>query len=241
MLAIFLSVTAAILIGLAKGGVKGLGPIFVLLLVHVFGAKNTSGLAVPLFIVGDLLALWWYTRHIKLKVMLQFLPWALIGILIAVWVGKDLPEWIFKKGVAFMIISGLLLMVYWEIYAKKDIKQSRWLTAILGFGSGFYSMIGNFGGVFANIFFLGTKLPKNEIIGTSTLAFFFINIFKMPFHIFVWHTITFEFLNIYLYLVPSVIIGFFIGVRIIARVSETWFRKFLYIVTILGALFVLIN
>ena len=62
----------------------------------------------------------------------------------------------------------------------------------MGLLSGFTSMIGNLAGSFADIYFLAMRLPKNEFIGTAAWLFFIINVFKLPFHIFIWKIVTFE-------------------------------------------------
>jgi len=48
--------SAAFLIGMAKSGIKGLGPFYVLLMSQVFGSKASTGIIVPLFVIGDIFA-----------------------------------------------------------------------------------------------------------------------------------------------------------------------------------------
>ena len=97
-------------------------------------------------------------------------------------------------------------------------------------------MIGNLAGAFANMYFLAQKLPKNEFIGTAAWLFFIINIFKLPFHIFVWETINLKSFNISLMLIPFVALGLFIGIKLVKKINENTYRKLILLFTALGAL-----
>lgn len=232
---------SAFFIGISKGGLKGMGPIVVLCMAYAFGAKASTGILVPLLLVGDSIALVTYRKFISKKHIIQFTPWVILGILIGVYIGKDLPEIWFKKGLAVLILSSLLILWYWDFYLKKNVKNSPSLTGITGLGAGIFTMLGNLAGAFSNIYFLMTGLDKKHIIGTSTLIFFLINAFKIPFHIFSWHTITWETLRIDVILIPVLALGFLCGYVLVKRISETGYRKFLYAATILGALFLSIQ
>ena len=236
----FLSCIASFFLGLSRGGLKGIAPIFILLMTAAFGAKAATGIIVPLLIIGDIFALVHYRKFIRKRYVKTFLPYTILGLLLAVWVGNHLPEILFKRTIAVLILLSLGLMWLWDFYLKKAMADNKWLNGFLGIGAGFFAMIGNFGGAFANIYFLMTRLLKKELIGTATLIFFILNVLKIPFHLFVWETIDIQSLKTDLLLMPFMIIGFFVGTKVINYVSEGWFRQFLYIVTILGALFVLI-
>ena len=43
------------------------------------------------------------------------------------------------------------------------------------------------------------------------------------------------------YLLPAVFIGFLIGIKVVDNISEQGFWQFLYVVTILGAVFIFIR
>ena len=114
-----------------------------------------------------------------------------------------------------------------------------WFSSIAGFLAGFTTMIGNLAGSFANIYFLAMRLPKNEFIGTAAWLFFIINVFKLPFHIFVWKTVTVDSLVINAFLIPGIVIGFLIGVALVKKINDKLYRNFIFVVTALGALIIL--
>ncbi|MGB5357843.1 MAG: hypothetical protein WBN11_14230 [Eudoraea sp.] len=47
---------ASVILGISKAGIKGIGIIIVTLMALAFGAKESTGLMVPLLIVGDIFA-----------------------------------------------------------------------------------------------------------------------------------------------------------------------------------------
>ena len=228
--------SAALLLGIAKSGIKGLAILIVTGLALVYGAKESTGILMPLLICGDILAVIYYKRHVKWVYLIKLLPWMVAGVLIGVVFGKDLPEDLFKSGMAVIILFSVAMMYYWE--RKKDRKVPNHLSfaALMGMMAGFTTMVGNLAGVFSNIYFLAIKLPKNEFIGTAAWLFFIINLFKVPFHIWSWGTINLASFQISLSLIPAVILGFMIGVSIVKKIKNDRYRQLILLLTGLGGL-----
>ncbi len=237
---VILVITSGILIGASKAGLKGIGIISVALMVVVYGARQSTGIILPLLIIGDILAVIYYKRHVKWLYLRKFLPAMILGILMAVYVGHDLPEEIFKVWMGGVILVSVLIMFWWDYKGAPSFPNNWLFSGSAGIAAGFATMIGNMAGAFANMFFLATRLPKNEIIGTSAWLFFIINIFKVPFHIFSWETIDLSTLKITLLFAPSIFIGFWLGMKIVFYINERYYRYFLLIATAIGALSILI-
>ncbi|MEC9195837.1 MAG: sulfite exporter TauE/SafE family protein [Bacteroidota bacterium] len=228
--------SAALLLGIAKSGIKGLAILIVTGLALVYGAKESTGILMPLLICGDILAVIYYKRHVKWVYLIKLLPWMVAGVLVGVVFGKDLPEDLFKSGMAVIILISVAMMYYWE--RKKDRKVPNHLSfaALMGMMAGFTTMVGNLAGVFSNIYFLAIKLPKNEFIGTAAWLFFIINLFKVPFHIWSWGTINLASFQISLSLIPAVILGFMFGVSIVKKIKNDRYRQLILLLTGLGGL-----
>ena len=228
--------SAALLLGIAKSGIKGLAILIVTGLALVYGAKESTGILMPLLICGDILAVIYYKRHVKWIYLIKLLPWMVAGVLVGVVFGKDLPEDLFKSGMAVIILISVAMMYYWE--RKKDRKVPNHLSfaALMGMMAGFTTMVGNLAGVFSNIYFLAIKLPKNEFIGTAAWLFFIINLFKVPFHIWSWGTINLASFQISLSLIPAVILGFMFGVSIVKKIKNDRYRQLILLLTGLGGL-----
>ena len=228
--------SAALLLGIAKSGIKGLAILIVTGLALVYGAKESTGILMPLLICGDILAVIYYKRHVKWVYLIKLLPWMVAGVLVGVVLGKDLPEDLFKSGMAVIILISVAMMYYWERKKERKVPNHLSFAALMGMMAGFTTMVGNLAGVFSNIYFLAIKLPKNEFIGTAAWLFFIINLFKVPFHIWSWGTINPASFQISLSLIPAVILGFMIGVSIVKKIKNDRYRQLILLLTGLGGL-----
>ena len=230
---------AIFLLGLSKSGIKGIGILIVVLLAFVFGEKASTGVLLPMLIVADIFAVIYYNRHTQWKYIIKLLPWMIVGVLVGVRIGNDISEVLFKRLMALIIIGSVLLLFYMERRKSTNIPSHIAFSSAAGFLAGFTTMIGNLAGPISNVYFLAVKLPKNEFIGTAAWLFFIVNVFKLPFHIFVWKTITKETLLLNSVLIPAAVVGFFIGVLIVKKISNLNYRRFVLIVTAIGALVML--
>ncbi|MCK0146784.1 sulfite exporter TauE/SafE family protein [Arenibacter sp. F26102] len=234
-----LALTAAFVIGISKAGIKGIAIINVTLMALAFGAKESTGLIVPLLVVGDAFAVVYYNRHAQWKYIVAFLPWMILGIFIGTAIGKDLPETTFKISMSVIILGTVIMMYWWDRKKSKNVPTHWAFAGFIGTMAGITTMIGNLAGAFSNIYFLAMRLPKNEFIGTAAWLFFIVNIFKLPFHIFIWKTITPETLLINLKLVPGIILGIIVGIRMVKIIKEQFYRKMILILTAVGAFLIL--
>jgi len=230
---------SAFFIGLSKAGLRGIDMVNVTIMAIVFGSKASTGIVLPLLCVADIVAVFYYHRHAQWKHFWKLIPWMAIGILVGVYVGKDMNEALFRKIMAIIIITTVFIMVGLEIRKNQVIPTNKLFVANMGLAAGFTTMLGNLAGAFSNIYFLAMRMPKNDFIGTASWVFLVINLFKLPFQIFFWKNITPESLYTDLLLLPSVLIGFWIGVKIVSKIKEDNYRKVVIVLTFLGALAIL--
>lgn len=236
-----LAFLAAFIAGFSKAGIKGLGVVIVTLMALVYGGKTSTGIIVPLFIMADILAVTYYNRSAEWKLLFKLLPWMVIGVLLGVYVGKDLPEVIFKRGMAIIILLTVGMMFWWDRQKEMKVPNHWWFSATMGLSAGFTTMIGNLAGAFSNIFFLAMQVPKRVFIGTAAWLFFIINLFKLPFHIFVWETVSSETIAVNLRLIPGVLLGFYIGVKVVEKIEEATYRRMILILTAFGAVMIFLR
>lgn len=231
--------TAIIILGISKAGIKGISIILITMMVFVYGGKESTGVLMPILVMADILAIIYYRKHVEWMHLVKLLPAMVVGVFIGTYIGKDLPEDLFKLGMLGIILFSVGLLLYWERNPPKEVPDNWIFSSMLGLAAGVTTMIGNLAGPFANIYFLSMRMPKNAFIGTAAWLFFIINLIKLPLHIFVWETVNMESMKQTLSLVPSMVIGFILGVALVKRIKEHSYRKMIIIITGLGALVLL--
>lgn len=235
----FLILLAAFIIGLSKAGIKGIDMMNVTIMALVFGGKASTGIVLPLLCAADILAVTYYHRHAQWHHFRRLMPWMMIGIIIGVFVGKSLDEAVFKNIMAVIIILTVISMLFFEFRKRQTVPHNIAFVGTMGLVSGFTTMLGNLAGAFSNIYFLAMRLSKNDFIGTAAWVFLVINIFKLPFQVVYWKNITPATLWIDLLLLPALLLGFFAGIRLVAKIRDDNYRKVVIVLTLLGALVIL--
>lgn len=226
---------AAFIIGLSKSGIKGIEMMNITIMAIVFGSKASTGVVLPLLCLADIMAVKYYHRHAQWSHFWKLLPWIIAGILLGVFIGKDLNETYFRKVMAIIIMLTVVIMLLIEISKNISIPDNKLFIAAMGLIAGFTTMLGNLGGAFSNIYFLATRMVKNDFIGTAAWIFLVINFFKLPFQIIYWKNISIETLRIDLFLIPAIIAGFFAGIVIVGKLKDSSYRKIVFVLTIIGA------
>jgi len=219
----------AIGIGMAKTGLGGLGMVVVPVLANIFGAKSSTGVLLLLLIMADIFGVRYYHMHSDIKQLVKLIPSTIIGILTGVFVGNQISDEYFQLLLGIVIISGALMTVI-----KVDIKENKIFSIIVGFLGGFITMIGNAAGPIMSIYFLSMGFNKNKFIGTAAWFFLFVNLFKVPFHIFIWDTIDLNILLFDLSLFPLILIGALIGVWIVKKIPEKPYKIFVIVSVVLS-------
>lgn len=225
-----------LLIGMSKTGISGVGLMVVPIMANAFGGRPSVGLLLPILIFADLFAVAWYNRHAEWKHILKLIPWALAGILIAAFVGKNLSDTSFNRLLALMVISGIAILVWQDLKSKRvKVPQSRWFAAGLGLMGGFATMIGNAAGPVMALYLLSMRLPKNRYIGTGAWFFLMVNLSKVPLHIWSWKTITTETFVLDLFMIPAIAAGAFLGIWMVRLIPERFYRLLIIVTTLLSA------
>lgn len=233
--------TGAFIIGLAKAGLKGIDMMNVTIMAIVFGGKASTGVVLPLLCAADILAVWYYKRHVQWRHFWKLLPWMIAGILIGVYTGKDIDEALFRKIMAIIIVLTVIIMVWLELRKNPLVPHNIFFASGLGLASGFTTMLGNLAGAFSNIYFLAMRMNKNDFIGTASWVFLVINLFKLPFQVLYWKNIDATSLKTDLILLLPLLIGFFAGLKLVAKIKDDGYRKVILALTLIGAIVIFLH
>jgi uncharacterized protein len=228
-------------IGMSKAGIKGIDMLNVTLMALVFGGKASTGVVLPLLCLADIFAVFYYKRHVQWEHFWKLLPPMFVGVVLGVYIGKDVDERVFKKIMAVIIVLTVIIMLVLEKAKDLKVPKGYKFSTFMGLVSGVATMLGNLAGAFSNIYFLALRMSKNDFIGTAAWVFLVINLSKVPFQIFTWKNIDVSTLTIDLYLIPALIVGFFIGVKLVGKINEVLFRRMILALTFLGGILIFIN
>jgi uncharacterized protein len=222
---------------MAKTGVHGAGMITVPMLAAVFGGKLSSGIMLPILVMADVMGVWYYHRHASWSHLKILFPWAAAGVVLGTILGQFINDEAFRLTMAIIVVAGVVIMIWLERDRSKEIPTNKLFGATSGVLGGFTSMIGNLAGPVMSVYLLASRLPKNEFIGTAAWFFLVINWFKVPFHVFAWHTITGDILLLDLLTLPVIGLGAWLGVLITKSLSEKSYRWFIIVMTLVAAVY----
>ena len=219
---------AAILIGISKTGISGLGVLAVVLLASVFPVRDSVGIVLPVLIVGDIVAVALYRREASWPHLWRIFPWAAIGVVIgALALGKldnVLMQRLMGTLVVLLVIIQVVRMRKAQANPNTDPDVSRRLGIGAGLLAGFTTMVANAAGPIMAIYLLAMRLPKMIYMGTSAWYFLVLNVFKVPFSVGLG-VINMSTIMISLALAPFTIIGAFIGSKLLVRIDQRLFEN----------------
>lgn len=231
----------ALSIGMSKTGVQAIMLMVVPLMAMAFGAKESTGVILPMLCMADIIAVAYYKRIADWKIVAKLLPTAILGFFLAIGVDNMIPSGQFRQLMGWTLVLALVVMVWSEIFGKENRWMKKWwYAAIFGLLGGFTTMIGNAAGPVMSVYLLSMRKEKMEYIGINAWFFLVVNLLKLPLQAFVWDNITWDSLQLNLVMLPVIGIGSLIGIRIVKLLPEKIFRRFIQIVTIISVILMII-
>ncbi|NLL84802.1 MAG: sulfite exporter TauE/SafE family protein [Lentisphaerae bacterium] len=231
---------AAFLQGISKGGVPGVTILAIPMVAQVIPGKASTGLILPMLLLGDLFALAYWRRSASWRDLLRALPWALVGVILGALFLDRLDDRYMRPVIAFTILFILIIHV-WRNYlsprrntapeGNHPVKRHAF-AALMGSMGGFTTMVANAAGPVMAMYFLALRLSKATFLGTSAWYFFMVNWVKVPFMIHL-KMITVESLRVNAMMAPILVLGVVSGVFIARRLNQ---RAFDIVVTTLTAI-----
>lgn len=229
----------AVMVGLAKTGVPGIGLLGgVLLITFAEGwmePKESVGFMLPMLIAGDIFALSYYRRHAVWRHLVRLLPWAVVGILIGHQTIDAIDGGQLKRIIGALVLV-LLAVDWWRNSRGESIRVPNqwWVAAAVGVSAGFATMLANAAGPLIALYLLALTLKKTEFIGTAAWFFFIINSFKVPFFL-DQEMITGASFTANLVLVPAIALGAVCGILLLKRLPQARFVVIVKVLTLCSA------
>jgi len=221
--------TSALLVGLSKTGLAGIGILAIPLMATVFPARESTGVLLPMLIVGDFIATGYFRRHALRSEMWRtlagLLPWVLAGLI----VGRLALGRLNDKQMAPIIGGIILALLVLQVVRKRcgnwmehRLPHVWWFAAIIGLLAGFSTMLANAAGPIMVMYLLAKNLPKQEFMGTSAWFFLIVNLTKVPLSadlgLINAASLTFD-----LVMVPVILVGGAVGIVVLSKIPQKVF------------------
>ncbi|MGI9273920.1 MAG: sulfite exporter TauE/SafE family protein [Endozoicomonas sp.] len=226
-LSFFLVAIPAVMIsGIGKGGMgTAMGILAVPLMSLVMPPLQAAAILLPLLMVMDGFAIWGWRNHVDWRMMRMLLPAGLLGILIGVLTFYRLPD----SSVRILIgaLSILFCLHQWLFKQVKPGSQSRIKGTFWATVSGFTSFGLHAGGAPLSIYMLPLKMDKQVLAGTMAVFFGILNVVKLPAYGTMGQFDS-ESLLLSLMLLPFCPLSVKLGMKLVSRIREDIFYRFLY-------------
>lgn len=219
-----LAAAGALCLGIGKAGFAGMSLVHVLVFAFLFGARESTGVVLPMLIAGDIFAVSAFHQHARWDYIRRMLPPACLGVFVGAWFMRGLGDASFKPLIGWIILALTALQVV--RMQRPDwfgsVPHSRWFVWSIGLLAGATTMLANAAGPIIAVYCVAVGLPKFEFVGTSAWFFFIINVFKVPFS-FALGLIHGQTLMLNAVLIPAIVTGILGGRWLIYRVPQRLF------------------
>jgi uncharacterized membrane protein YfcA len=228
-----LGILVAVLTGVAKTGVPGLGILIVPLMVLAVGdARLSAGWLLPMLCTADIFAVIYWRRHAAAWRLFRLTPWVVAGMIGGAFALR-LNERTIRPLVGIIVLI-MLGMHLWR-RCRSSLTTEVGYPSVYGVTAGFATTVANAAGPVMSLYLLGKRLPKEEFVATGAWFFFVINLAKLP--IYGWNgLITRSGLAFDLAMIPAVVVGAMAGRKIVNALSPQLFETLVLILTALSTL-----
>ncbi|MFI0769418.1 TSUP family transporter [Stenotrophomonas sp. NPDC087984] len=241
---------ASILVGFSKTAVSGANTVSLAIFAAVLPARESTGVLLPLLIVGDLLAVRTYRRHAHWGTLVRLFPAVAAGVV----VGTVFLLWAGDAEVRTSIGAILLLMAGVTVWRRRtaaraeapattpdaDGAGARLKAGSYGVLGGFTTMVANAGGPVMSLYLLSAGFRKLGFLGTSAWFFLIVNVAKVPFSVGLG-LIDARSLLLDALLALFVLPGAYIGKACVDRINQRLFERLVIGATVLGGLQLLLR
>ncbi|MFF5002566.1 sulfite exporter TauE/SafE family protein [Streptomyces phaeochromogenes] len=231
---------AALLVGFSKTAVSGANTVSLAIFAAVLPARASTGVLLPILIVGDVLAVLTYRRHAHWPTLWKLFPAVAAGVI----VGTVFLMWADDQIVRTSIGAILLLMAGVTIWRRRKTeaddepdslatRTGRVKARSYGVLGGFTTMVANAGGPVMSMYLLSAGFRKLGFLGTSAFFFLIVNVSKVPFSVGLG-LIDGNSLLLDAALAAFVIPGAFIGKWAVNRINQRLFEQLVIAATVVG-------
>jgi uncharacterized membrane protein YfcA len=225
---------AVILLGLAKGGLSGVGALATPMAALVLPPTMAAAILLPILIVQDVVSVWAFRKTWDGWIVGWMLPGAAIGVLGGWYYAEQVDE---AKLMAALGAITLAFGLYrlWIERGGRVAAASRspgWTGSLFGVATGFTSQIAHAGGPPFQMWVTPRQLPHLVFVGTSSILFAAINWMKVPAYL-ALGAFPHQVVVAAAMLMPLAIVSTLLTVRWLRRIDGARFYVLIYLLMVL--------
>lgn len=226
---------SAVLCGINKTGIPGLGLLPVVILTSVFPAGFSTGLQLVMLCMADIIAISYYRRCADWHLVFRLLPCTLAGLGLGALVLHFCGDAELKRGIGIIILLLSILSIVRRKYWKPEkIPNTLPFVICVGLAAGFATLVANAAGPIMSLYLLSMRLPKEKYVGTAAWFFMIMNYIKLP--VFICQgRITADSFMAALPMIPLVVAGGVLGILVLKKLSLSLFERIIEILVMLSA------
>src|SRR3954447_1783856 len=231
---------AAVVVVFAKTAVGGVGSLSVAIFAAVLPARESTGVLLPLLLVGDVVAVALYRAHAHWRTLLRLFPAVVVGVLLGVVFVGLVDDTAMRRTIGVILLALVAVHLLTRrrgarTTAPPEGPRRAVVTGSYGALGGFTTMVANAGGAVMSLYLLSVGLDVLGFLGTTAWFFFLVNLFKLPFSIGLGLVSTTS-LAQDVVLVPAVLLGAWVGRRVISRIDQARFERLVLLFTVLSTI-----
>ena len=229
---------SALLVGVNKSGIPGLGMLPVILLAVAFDLNPgfATGVMLLMICAGDIFAVSYYRHNADWKIVVRLLPYTMLGLALGFVTLRYLnrPEHL-RIMIGWIILLLAAVHLVRVAFFKNAPVPGHWaFSAVVGLAAGFTTQVANAAGPVMALYLLSMKLPKDRYVGTCAWFFMIMNWTKLPVFCFEGR-VTAAALRAVLPMLPLILAGAVLGVLFVKRAPQRFFEVIIEIIVIVSA------
>ena len=222
-------IVAVILLGMAKGGLAGVGSLATPLAALVLPPATAAALLLPVLIVQDVISVWSFRQTWDGWIIGWMLPGATIGVAAGWYYAERVNEAQLMAALGAITLAFGLYRLWVERGGRVVAASTSpgWVGSLFGVATGFTSQIAHAGGPPFQMWVTPRRLPHLVFVGTSSILFAAINWMKVPSYL-ALGTLNRTTLTMAAILMPLAIGSTFAGVWLVRRIDAARFYAIIY-------------
>ena len=247
---------AAILIGVSKTGVPGVGLFSCLLMISAFRGHEmfASGAVVPLLILGDIAAVRFYRKDCDFQLLKKLCPPVAVGLVLGGVVMCFMENGAFKLTVGILAASILVFEFVRKRLGWTQVSTSKSFQIGCGVLAGLTTVLGNAAGAVSAAYFSSQNLDKKKFMGVNAVFFFLVNVSKIPILLAVTQIKTSmgydadnaQIMNLTTFLLtlvfaPGIFVGGYLGRQFYRAIPERAFVPFILVMNFITAIYIIVS